>query len=73
MNNTLAQAVCQTTGDDIETVNLVIHAHQQAYPGSWQEWELAPKTAQMVRLMNAAWKANETAPERIVRLDFVAA
>lgn len=70
MNKQLAKAVAAKTTNEVnvDLVELVIHNHQTQFPGSWQDWTIEGKTAPMVKLMNAAHKAGETSPERIMQL-----
>jgi hypothetical protein len=70
MNKELALAVAAETGDDPDKVEAVVRAHQNNYPGSWRDWEMAEKVPSMVKLMRTARDAKETSPERIARLDW---
>lgn len=65
-NRNLAEVVASNTGMDAANVEAIVSAHQRQFPGSWQDWTVAGKSAWLEKIVNRAIKERDTATERVV-------
>ena len=55
---------------NMQFVEALIAAHQQQYPGSWQEWTVAEKAPEFIAGIKKAIHDKETSPARVLQFCF---
>ena len=63
---TIEDRVAELTGQDVEWCAAIIRAHQDRYPGGWQDWKIEDRAKTMAAIIRRAIAAGEQSPERIV-------